>query len=111
MARNKWKEVQDINKTNKIHLPTKITNSNRWITHPKEIAEIAYHYFVEKIRKIREKNFPPRVDPLDVLDELIPKVSADFKFSKITVKQTIEIIKKIYLTLIVGDMMILLTVY
>ena len=68
-VRDKWRLVKNINNQNKSPPPSSIN----FINSPKEIAEIANHFFKDKIEKIRKNFSKADIDPIEFLGELISK--------------------------------------
>ena len=93
--KNQWKFLKNFQGKNKQHPPNNICQNGKQITSPKDIATIANDFFIDKIEKIRKTFTPSSVDPIDVLNTLIPRNKNEFKIPKITLSATQKIIKKL----------------
>ena len=58
-----------------------------------EITKISNNFFIEKIQKIRDSFTKTLVNPIDILNYLIPRNKNEFTLSLITIKETQNIIK------------------
>ena len=65
------------------------------ITSPKQIAEYANTFFIEKVKKIRAELPKINSDPIEILSKLIPRCNDTFNLPFITIEQTKKIIKKL----------------
>ena len=73
--------------------PNHIFYKGKNVTSPKQIAEIANNFFIEKIETIRSKFKPDLVKPLDILGKLIPRIEDEFYIPNITIRQTLELLR------------------
>ena len=66
--------------------------NNNLITSPKDMANTANNFFIQKIEKIRNNFTNEMVSPMDIVKKLIPRVEDNFEIPLITVRQTINLI-------------------
>ena len=92
---DKWKLIKDINKSNKYNPPTTIKTKEGYVTSPRQIAQLANSYFINKIKLIRESFSNVGIDPIEILRILIPKVQSSFKLEPIHNSETVKILKKL----------------
>ena len=90
-----WKFIKNFNNSNKQQIPNNITHNNKQITSPRELANIANNYFIDKIIKIRNAFTPSTTDPIEILSKLIPRNNNSLVIPEITLKQTIDLINKL----------------
>ena len=65
------------------------------VSSPGELAEIINNYFIETIKKIREKFTWSQIRPIEILTELIPRCHESFLIQEISIDQTKQIIKNV----------------
>ena len=87
--------MKTFNKSNKQQVPSNITFNNKQVTSPKTIAEICNNFFVQKVRKIRSIFYYNKVDPLDILSKIRPRVDNDLVIPMITITETKKLIDKL----------------
>ena len=94
--RDKWKILKEFtNQNKKGQIPQNITNNFEQITSPKQIATISNNYFIQNILKIREKFTNNNIDPLKILEFLVPRTVNNLEIPYISVPDTIALIKGI----------------
>ena len=89
--KTQWKFLRKFNNKNNQQIQNNISHNGKQVTSPKEIANIANNFFVNKIIQIREKFTNFNIDPIELLESLIPRNKNEFKIPKITIAQTQQI--------------------
>ena len=94
-TKDKWKFLKKFNKKEVPHPPRQILRNGESITSPKQIAEYANTFFIEKVKKIRAELPKINSDPIEILSKLIPRCNDTFNLPFITIEQTKKIIRKL----------------
>ena len=68
-----WKVVKQQTKTNNCSTPQSIIYNSLMLNKPKQIANVANVYFIEKIIKIQNEFKRSKVSALEILGSLLPK--------------------------------------
>ena len=89
-----WSTVKNLCDKNKIIPPRMIIFNNIKVTSTKKIANIANQYFLDKITNLRKKFTTPKFYALNFLTSLIDRNKNCWHLKPITVKQTLDILKK-----------------
>ena len=90
-----WIFLQNFTNKSKQNPPNSITIQGINYTSPKVLANLCNDFFIEKISKIRNNFTNSLVDPLKILEFLIPRNPNSFQIQPITVEKTKAIIKKL----------------
>ena len=89
-----WKNLKKFSGTNKAIPPRSIISNNMIINSAKKICNLANEYYVAKFLTIRQNFIKLNVDPIFILNLLIPRSDCKFNIHETTVKQTLNNIIK-----------------
>ena len=90
---DKWKTLRDVTGNNKTKTPKTIIHNGNPVVSPQKIANIANEFFISKINLIRQNFQNFNVCPMEVLKTLIPRTDNNLYIPKITILETIQLIK------------------
>ena len=93
-SRNMWKTVRNLNTTEKGSIPVSVIVNNKLVSSPSKLAVAFCGHFYNKIIKIRQNFSKCRMDPIEVLALIIPRVKKEYKLPFITIKEVQNIIFK-----------------
>ena len=88
-----WEEVREYTKTSNSLTPQSIIYKGDCINRPKDIANIANHFFSSKIKKIRSNFRVHGINSIQILEKLLPRNKNEFKLPLLTVEDTRKLIK------------------
>ena len=91
--RKKWKVFNNLTVAGKSTFPRSIINNNETVKSPKKLAELANNFFVDKINIMRSKFTKSKATPIEVLEELVPKIDNNCIIKQITTNECQKIIK------------------
>ena len=94
-SRNKWKKIQSLAGNDKQNPPTKITWKNKFVTSPKQIAEISNAFFKTKVNNIQKNLSKTNTDPISILDLISQRTKNSIKIPFITIEKTKNIINNL----------------
>ena len=90
-----WKFLQKFTNKSKQTPPSNITVHGINYSSPKILANLCNDFFIEKISKIRNHFTNSSVDPIKILESLIPRNPNTFQIPLITIEKTKIIIKNL----------------
>ena len=85
-----WEEVREYTKTSNSLTPQSIIYKGDCINRPKDIANIANHFFFSKIKKIISNFRVHGINSIQILEKLLPRNKNEFKLPLIKVKKELE---------------------
>ena len=91
--KKKWQLIKELNGNCKKNSPDSILHNGTEHTSPKQIAQLANEFFINKILKIRETFTPHKVTPLEILSLTFPRNTEKFNLPLITPSETLTLIR------------------
>ena len=92
---NIWKVINENKSKDESTVPTEILVNGKIVNSPKKLANAFNDGYHEKTEKIRETFTETNIDPVDIMNEVIPtKNESSFEFQQTTPEEVLEIILK-----------------
>ena len=88
-----WKVIKQETNQDQTSLPRRINVDGISYTSSKKIADKYNDFIKEKIEKLRATFKDSKVDPIEILEYIIPRPNTTFKLPEITIPETEKLIK------------------
>ena len=74
-----WKILKQLHNKNQAHPPYKLRHNNNIVSSPKALTDIMNNHYISKINKIRSNSTNHKIEPIDMLKKLHPRVKSKLK--------------------------------
>merc|ERR1712240_202393 len=101
-SEDRWKTLNEINNKSTFTSPRNIIHNDSIITNIQEICNIANDYYINSIKKLRDKIPQTNVTPIDILKKIYKRSQTTLEIPIPTIQQITQIIKKAKSTNSVG---------
>ena len=96
------KTVKHLTNNNESTIPKRIVDDTGIVTSPKCLSNIFNNHFIQKIKDINKTFTKSEVNPIDILELVIPKANTQFHLPEVTFEEVKDMIVKMKGTNSVG---------
>merc|ERR1711867_387068 len=93
-SNDRWSTIKNINNNNPPSTPRSISHNDKIINNPQTIADIANHYYIDTIAKLRNNIPKIPITPIEILKNIYPRNPNEFVIPLPKVKDIRNIILK-----------------
>ena len=93
-SKNVMKTVKHLTNNNESTIPKRIVDDTGIVTSPKCLSNIFNNHFIQKIKDINKTFTKSEVNPIDILELVIPKANTQFHLPEVTFEEVKDMIVK-----------------